>query len=95
MREFKVGDWVIYTNKKESDEHKDLCGISLYGELAKVHYIGKFGLYLLEFKKHIKGHDGSAQLKKGKGKNGHCIWCFDNEFKLAIDHLKFKKWIKG
>jgi len=97
-RDYKVGDWVIYMNKMESDKRKGLCGISLYGKIAKIIHIDI--TYLLEFKDWIDGHDGSESLKKrkekGKGKSGHCYWALSKkEIKPAIDHLKFKKWIKG
>jgi len=92
MREYQIEDWVIYTLKQYSDYWKKRTGISLYGKTAKIIYINKKekGIYLLEFKEYIVGHNGG-----GKGKSGHCWHCDKNEFKLDIDYLKFKKWVKG
>jgi len=88
---YKIDDWIIYIDKEESDNWENHYGISLYGKTAKIIKIDKDDrTYLLEFKKFVNG----LSLKK-IGKQGHCIWCFNKEFKSAIDHLKFKKWIKG
>jgi len=95
MREYKIGDLVIYINKMFSDYWEKKKGVSLYRKLAKIIDIDNDNSlpYLLEFKEWVNGHDGHGS--KIKGKKGHCWWCSENEFKLAIDYLKFKKWIKG
>jgi len=91
MRDYKVGDWVIYIDKENSNEWKEEFGISLYKKIAKIIEIGNYA-YLTEFKDPIGNtpYDG-----EGKGKIGHCRWSSKRRVKLAIDHLKFKKWIKG
>jgi len=89
MRDYQVGDTVIYKDKKISDLWKRNKGISLYNKIAKIIKIDiAFTGYLLEFKEYIMS-------PLSKGKNGHCKWCYNNKFELAIDHLKFKKWVKG
>jgi len=82
MREFKKGDWVIWVDRQT---------MSLYKKIAKIIYIEKEGLYLLEFKKNIRSHHDGG----GRGKYNHCKWGRNHKIKLDIDHLKFKKWIKG
>jgi len=88
-REYKVDDIVIYVDKAWNDEW--------YKKVAKIIDIDKssnFDEYLLEFKEYINGHDGNS-IGNIKGKDGHCIWCDKTEFELALNHYKFKKWIKG
>jgi len=95
MREYKVGDIVIWIDKRVSNRQKKEYGVSLYGKLAKIIYIDKPDNldkeYFLEFKDHIKGFGG---IGKVKGKEGHCMWCSFSQIK-SVDHLKFKKWVKG
>jgi len=89
-REYKIGDEVIYSNISCSNMWEDWNGNSLYGKIAKIIKISN-NFCLLEFKENTNSnYDGL-----GEGKEGHCWWCDKNEFKLAIDHIKFKKWIKG
>jgi len=85
MRKFKKGDLVIYNNKEEKQYGRN-------NKIATIVFINPDDPlpYLLEFKEKIVGHNGS-----GKGKNDHCYWCNSSHIKLAIDYLKFKKWIKG
>jgi len=87
---YKIGDWVIYTDKDYSNNWKKQYGISLYGKIAKIIHIERELdiLYLLNFKEYINS------FRKTKGKSGHCIWCKHFEIKF-LDSLKFKKWIKG
>jgi len=92
-RDYKVGDWVIWINKKQSVYWKEMKGISLYGKLAKIIYINKYNVFLLEYKDYVGGY--SVGGYSGEGKDGHCWFCLDEDFELAIDSLKFKKWIKG
>jgi len=91
-KEFKVGDWVIFTSKETNDYNQRLRKVFLYNKIAKIIKINRSANnFLLEFKEYINGHEGNNP----KGKDGHC-WNFSSHyFKLAIDHLKFKKWIKG
>jgi len=97
MRDYKIGDWVIFTNKEYSDWWEKENGVSLYGRLAKIVDIdkivdiNKIYEYEIEFKEGIN----SKWNEFGEGKSGHWLWCDKDEFKYAIDHLKFKKWIKG
>jgi len=91
MRDYKIDDWVIYIDKENSNKWKKEFGISLYGKIAKIIYFyfdstNNNYNYVLEFKESIRG--------KGEGIEGHCNWCNCFEFK-SIDHLKFKKWVKG
>jgi len=88
---YKIGDWIIFIDKEMSDKFRNSTGISLYKKLAKIIYIIPDNEYLLEFKDPI-GNDHNGD---GRGKKGHCGWCVKSEFKSAINHLKFKKWIKG
>jgi len=87
-RDYKIND-IVYTDKLESSYWNRDGSSSLYGKIAKIIDINN-EVYTLEFKKYIAGHDGY-----GKGKKGYCWNCSNRCFKLAIDHLKFKKWIKG
>jgi len=89
MRDYKIGDWVIWIDKKHSNDWKQYCKITLYKKVAKIIDIDD-SEYLLEFKEHIDSGTGWEN-----GKKGHCIWCENHKFKLAINYLKFKKWIKG
>jgi len=96
MREFKVGEYVTFIDKKWSDTRKELYGFSLYRKIAKILDIDTkvkdiYVSHLLEFKEFINGNDGDGD---GKGKQGHCEWCTKSEIQ-SIDHLKFKKWVKG
>jgi len=90
MRDHKVGDWVIFTDKKISATWEKSHKSSLYNKIAKIIYIIMDSSYLLEFKKNINNYRGNR-----KGRDGHCKWCGGMQFKYAIDHLKFKKWVKG
>jgi len=86
---YKIGDWIIYTDKKHSNEWKKTYGISLYGKIGKIIYIDKnlYWPYTIEFKEFINGHDG-----RRKGKKGYCEWCEDKEI-ISLDQLKLKKLI--
>jgi len=91
MREYKIGDIVIWIDKGFSDAWKENHGISLYGKIAQIIDINtKYNHCLLEFKENINGKDGYR-----RGKKGHCWWSKLNTIEYAIDHLKFKKWVKG
>jgi len=94
MREFKVGDWVIFIHKSLSNWWKNITGISLYEKVGKIIDIKNYSKnseystdYLIEFEELIKS--GHAR----KGKDGYCIWSEDNEF-ISLDHLKLKKLLK-
>ena len=86
---YKIGDWIVYTDKEWSNKWKKDYGFSLYGKVAKIIYIEKYCNlplpYLIEFKKYINGHNGS-----GKGKDGYCLWCRKKEI-ISLDQLKLKK----
>jgi len=93
---YKIGDEIIFTSKEQSNKWKKECRVFLYEKVAKIIYIYKFksfykDSYLLEFKDPI-GNDYDGGVKRGK--KGHCSWWEKTEFK-SIDHIKFKKWIKG
>jgi len=98
MREYKIGDYVISTTKLHSCYASYKNAVSLYQKVAKIiainHTIYYNRPYLLEFKEYINGHDGLG-VGKMKGKDGYCWWYTDKDFKIAIDYLKFKKWVKG
>jgi len=85
-RKYKIGDIVIFIDKEGSDIRKREFGVSLYRKIAKITYIdNELELsYYLEFR---KSYD--------QEKFHYHQWCNKDEFKLAIDHLKFKKWVKG
>jgi len=86
MRDYQIGDWVIYIDKKLNDHWKTWKGISLYGKIAKIVDIRKYNIYTLEFKEFINSeHNGY-----GKGKNGHCYLCIKTQF-MSLEHLKLKK----
>jgi len=40
---YKIGDWVIYTHKKNSEHWKNKYGISLYGKTVKIIHIDSIG----------------------------------------------------
>jgi len=69
-REYKIGDWVIFIDKEQSDLWKRAFRISLYKKIAKIIYIEDTSSpHLLEFRDWINGHNG---LEGKKGKEGHC-----------------------
>ena len=86
---YKIGEWIIYNNKKWKNYWKKTYGISLYGKIAKIIDISD-SLYLIEFKEFIYSYDGD-----GKGKDGHCLWCRKKEITLYKDYFKLKKFIEG
>jgi len=88
---YKINEIVIYTDKKNSYIWKWWKGISLYKKIAKIISIEEDEKYLLEFKDCVDGEEKGFE----KGKKGHCMWCEKDEFELDINHLKFKKWVKG
>jgi len=89
-REYKIGDIVIFTDKKYSDWWEDYdYGVSLYKKVAKIIDIDKRDNhipYLLEFKEWINSYNEESDEKEG-----HCRWVFEKQFK-SFDSLKFKKW---
>jgi len=88
---YKIGDWIVYVSKKNSDWWKEYSRISLYGKIAKIIYIDKnYESYLIEFKEFIYSYDGD-----GKGEDGHCYWCEEKEITLYKDYFKLKKFIEG
>ena len=90
---YKIGDWIVFINKEFSKWWKGKKGISLYGKIAKIIYIGynnKYIYYLVEFKEYINGYSGN-----GRGKDEHCSWCEDIEITLYKDYFKLKKFIEG
>jgi len=95
MRDYQIGEWVIFTDKKERCcYHSGKKPISLYRKIGKIIKVKPHN-YLVEFTIFINGHDGNDGQNEGKGKFGHCWFCLDEDFELAIDSLKFKKWTKG
>jgi len=91
-RDYKKGDVVIWIDKEASDYWKRSRGISLYGKIAKIMTFDKSeNIYALKFKDWIN----SDILGNSYTKNGYGLESYKEGFKLAIDHLKFKKWIKG
>jgi len=91
-RKFKVGDWVIYTDKEESNSWKEINVVSLYNKIGKIIKINPYTHYfLIKFKEWINGYHGSILANDSE----YCKWCNKEEFELAINHLKFKKWVKG
>jgi len=89
---YKIGDWIVFTDKEYSKNWKKLRGISLYGKAAKIIYIhnNKYYPYSIEFKENIKGHTSNE-----KGKNGHCSWCDEKKITLYKDYFKLKKLLEG
>jgi len=91
---YKIGDWIVYTDKEFSNKWKKDYGFSLYGKIGKIIDIEKYCNlplpYLLEFKGFINGHSGYR-----KGRDGHCQWCMDKEITLYKDYFKLKKFIEG
>ena len=88
---YKIGDWIVYTNKKWSSIWKEHSEISLYGKIGKIIGIDNESLpFLIEFKENINGYDGS-----GKGKDKHCQWCKDKEITLYKDYFKLKKLLQS
>jgi len=69
-RKLKIGDLVIYIDKKESDKWEKVNKGSLYGKVARIVQTDESGFCFLEFKEPINGNDG------------HCKWCEKNQFKL-------------
>ena len=87
---YKIEDWIVYTDKKWSNQRKKKRGISLYGKIGKIIYIDNTHLpYLVEFKEFI----GSPSVIR-KGKKGYCEWCEDKEI-ISLDQLKLKKLLEG
>jgi len=85
MREFKVGDMVIWTDQKWSKVWEEEYKVYLYGKLAKIIYFDSIiNTYILEFKEFINGHDGRL------GKDGYCKWASRHQIE-SLDHLKLKK----
>ena len=90
-KDFKINDWIVFTDKEFSKWWKEKKGISLYGKIGKIIDIDNPHLsYLIEFKEFINGHDGD-----GKGKDGHCCWCDEKRLSLYKDFYKLKKFIEG
>ena len=90
---YKIGDWIVFIDKEWSNDWKKEPGISLYDKIGKIIDINKkYNLYLIEFKEYINGYDG-----EGKGKDGHCLWCWcnDKEITLYKDYFKLKKLLEG
>jgi len=78
MKEYQIGDYVIFFDKEYSKRWKKHYGFSFYNKTAKIIQITGQYIYLLKFEKLINQY-----------------WFEEKRFKLAIDHLKFKKWIRG
>jgi len=91
MREFKKGDYVIYSHKEKSDRWKKINGFTLYNKNGKIIDIyGKKDItYVVKFRNQVHNNIGEKAHKQ------NILNLSKDEFKLAIDHLKFKKWIKG
>jgi len=86
---YKIEDWIVYTDKKWSNQRKKKRGISLYGKIGKIidiDYNNKYIYYLVEF-------IGSPSVIR-KGKKGYCEWCEDKEI-ISLDQLKLKKLLEG
>jgi len=82
-RDYKVGDLVIFTDKKLQADWGSEEEVSVYGEIGDIIFTSMWMnnefVYLLRF-----------DIRN----NLYVICCKDNQFK-SIDHLKFKKWAKG
>jgi len=88
---YKIGDWIVFTDKEFSKWWKEKKGISLYGKIGKIIDTDYNNWpYLIEFKENIHGISGD-----GKAKDNHCIWCNDKEITLYKDYFKLKKFIEG
>jgi len=92
MREFKIGDLVIYTNEYHSNEWEKFSGISIYKEKGKIVEKDNDTFYM-EFNKVVDPIQYRISLKEKK--ESYRLWVECDEIELDINHLKFKKWIKG
>ena len=87
---YKIGEWIVYTDKEFSNKWKQYYEAFLYGKIGKIIDIDKnVWPYLIEFKEFVNGHDGD-----GKGKDGHCWGCEEKEITLYKDFYKLKKFIE-
>ena len=88
---YKIGEWIIYNNKKWKNYWKKTYGISLYGKIGKIIDISKnsYFSYLIEYKEFIHGTSGD-----GRGKEGHCRWFNEKEIS-SLDQLKLKKLVQS
>jgi len=85
---YKIGEWIVFTDKKTSDKWKQYHETFLYGKVGKIIVIASDSWpYLIEFKEFIDGHSGY-------GKDGHCRWCRSKEI-ISLDQLKLKKLLEG
>jgi len=93
MRDYKVGDIVIWMDKEHSDYWEITHGIPLYGKVAKIIYMDNYISYLLEFNDYVNcSHGSRTNIEK---KSGHCMWGLTKKEFTSLDHLKLKKLIKN
>lgn len=97
--EFKVGDPVIYINKKEGEIWKGICGFNLYKKIGKIIAITDEieEKYLIAFKEYIGCFWDTGEFDKYRTlykKKGHCVGVQKEDIKLYLNSLKLKKFIK-
>ena len=92
---YKIGDWIVFTDKEGSKRWKEFHGISLYGKIGKITDIDKSEIpYIIEFKEFIDDYNGYYSYY-GKGKDSHCRRCHKNQISLYKDFYKLKKLLQN
>jgi len=92
MREFKVGDIVVYTKNEFWSCFNDYRkGKDIKKELFKISKIVKPNVYHIEILKCVYKKECSF-IKRDERCSG---FTKKVNLKLVIEHLKFKKWVKG